>query len=391
MRIIFLNCLLLFFVICPSRAQDSSLVRTLKLTFVGDIMGHGGQIKSAQVDSSELYDYSPCFEYVTPILKEADLAIGNLEVTLPGGPPYTGYPTFKSPDDLALALRHAGFDLLVTANNHSNDAGILGVTHTIKALAGYGFYQTGTFADSMHRTFSYPLVVYKNNFKLAFLNYTYDTNGIPTRPPTMVNEIDNQLIKSDLKEAVALQPDFIVVFMHWGKEYQLDESEAQQDLADSLFNWGADLVVGAHPHVVQPIKTRKVLSRDSVWKNTLTAYSLGNFISSQRKRNTDLGIVLEVELTKSPVSGRVELTDHAYIPVYRYIERPPGSKQVYRVIPVSLFEGEQPIKRLPTSEKNAMIAVANRIRAHLDQYGGRERKLKPSSSVRKEPSIGHAQ
>lgn len=98
-------------------AQNDTISR-LKLVFAGDIMGHGPQITAATVEKDKVFDYTPCFQFVEPILKDADLAIGNLELTLPGKPPYTGYPTFRSPDDLALALRSAGFNFLVTSNNH---------------------------------------------------------------------------------------------------------------------------------------------------------------------------------------------------------------------------------------------------------------------------------
>ena len=104
---------MLLLVLSQLSAQDK-----LKMIFVGDIMGHGPQIESAAIEPNKLYDYSPCFRFIAPLLEQNDLAIGNLELTLPGKPPYTGYPTFKSPDELPLALRVAGFDLLVTANNH---------------------------------------------------------------------------------------------------------------------------------------------------------------------------------------------------------------------------------------------------------------------------------
>ena len=186
--------LLAFGIFLNLSAQDK-----LKMIFVGDIMGHGPQIESAAIETNKLYDYSPCFQYIAPLLAQADLAIGNLELTLPGKPPYTGYPTFKSPDELPLALRAAGFDLLVTANNHSNDGGLIGLQNTIKTIEKNGFYQTGTFIDSAHREALYPLIVYKGNFKLAFLNYTYGTNGIPTPKPAVVNLIDEKAIKASNK------------------------------------------------------------------------------------------------------------------------------------------------------------------------------------------------
>ncbi|MFN9956360.1 MAG: CapA family protein, partial [bacterium] len=130
-----------------------------------------------------------------------DLAIGNLEFTLPGKPPYSGYPQFRSPDSVAIALKEAGFDLLVTANNHSNDAGKTGVEHPIHTVRKLGVHQTGTFLDSLDQSQNYPLLIQHGNFKLAFLNYTYGTNGIPTKAPVIVNLIDEKQIALDMQKA----------------------------------------------------------------------------------------------------------------------------------------------------------------------------------------------
>ena len=167
----------------PLARQKSS---TLRLIFAGDVMGHAPQIASAQIGNTGKYDYKPCFRYIKPIIEQADLAIANLELTLPGKPPYNGYPMFRSPDELAVALKGAGFDILVTANNHANDSRGPGVTNTILTLRDNNFLQTGTFLNARDRSAHYPLMVYKNGFKIALLNYTYDTNGVPTEAPTIV-------------------------------------------------------------------------------------------------------------------------------------------------------------------------------------------------------------
>ena len=284
---------MLLFVLSQLFAQDK-----LKMIFVGDIMGHGPQIESAAIEPNKLYDYSPCFRFIAPLLEQSDLAIGNLELTLPGKPPYTGYPTFKSPDELPLALRAAGFDLLVTANNHSNDGGLIGVQNTIKTLEKNGFYQTGTFIDSSHRSALYPLIVYKGNFKLPFLNYTYGTNGIPNHKPSVVNLIDEKAIKADIDAAKAHKPDAIITVVHWGDEYQLAENERQRAVAQKMLNWGSTMVIGAHPHVVQPIKNYPLQEANGAARSGLVVYSMGNFISAQTKTYTDIGLMVEIELEK---------------------------------------------------------------------------------------------
>lgn len=364
---------MLLFVLSQLFAQDK-----LKMIFVGDIMGHGPQIESAAIEPNKLYDYSPCFRFIAPLLEQSDLAIGNLELTLPGKPPYTGYPTFKSPDELPLALRAAGFDLLVTANNHSNDGGLIGVQNTIKTLEKNGFYQTGTFIDSSHRAALYPLIVYKGNFKLAFLNYTYGTNGIPNHKPSVVNLIDEKAIKADIDAAKAHKPDAIITVVHWGDEYQLAENERQRALAQKMLNWGSTMVIGAHPHVVQPIKNYPLQEANGAARSGLVVYSMGNFISAQTKTYTDIGLMVEIELEKNSSTQQTAISKTEYIPVYRYIYRAPGAaKSVYMTVPVAAFEnGEmQALQPMPEATRAAMKQSADVIRKNLTQHGAVERKV----------------
>ena len=271
--------------------KQSAKQSEIKLIFAGDIMGHGPQIRSAQIVENIHYDYTDCFQHIKPIITQADLAIANLEVTLPGEPPYSGYPLFRSPDALAVALRQAGFHILLTANNHTNDGGKYGVLQTINTLYKHGLYQTGSFQSAAEREAYYPLIIYRKGFKLAFLNYTYSTNGIATKPPTIVNIIDETQMKKDFETARAMQPDFIISVMHWGAEYQQQPNQQQEQLAKKMINWGADLIIGAHPHVVQPIKLYTNNQNDTI----PVAYSLGNFISNQRRAQTDGGLLFEVQ------------------------------------------------------------------------------------------------
>ncbi len=374
------------FALCAQRTD--STVR-LKLLFAGDIMGHGPQIAAATLEKDKLFDYTPCFQYIAPLLQEADLAVGNLELTLPGKPPYTGYPTFRSPDGLALALRRAGFDLLVTANNHSNDSGLNGLLKTIQTVQGYGFYQTGTFADTLNRQALYPLIVYKDPFKLAFLNYTYGTNGIPTPKPAIVNLIDEKTMQEDLRVARKMQADFVIVVVHWGNEYQLAESPQQMDLAKKLFEWGADLVVGAHPHVIQPVKevAYKRPGQDSTLG--LVAFSLGNFISAQKQAHTDMGLVFEATLEKRLADQTTYIADHAYTPVFRYIHRDSTGKSQYYVIPARALEEGAPPFPLPVPEATKLHVRQSvaALRKRLGRYAGKERAELPSNAGSTESQI----
>ncbi len=357
-RFLGLRSVLFLTLVCP--VFLAAQTDTLRLLFTGDIMGHSPQISSAQLIKNKKYDYHPCFEYIQPVLKQADLAIGNLELTLPGAPPYTGYPMFRSPDELATALKDAGFDILMTANNHANDSHGLGVTHTINTLNDLGFLQTGTFKNQRDRSAFYPLMVYKNGFKLAFLNYTYDTNGVPTEAPTIVNRIDTVQIGADLAEARARKPHFIIVVMHWGIEYQLQENAEQRRLARFLIRNGADMVIGMHPHVVQPIRTETVTMPDGSRKEAVVVYSLGNFISNQQQPNTDGGLLFQVDLLKTKGSPQVRLGQHGMIPVWRYIHKSVAGKSTFYTLPVALLEKNPDLFQgmSPTARTNMLRSVA---------------------------------
>lgn len=332
-------------------------------------MVHDGQLRAAQQQDGT-YNFTPSFRYVAPILQEADLAIGNLELTLPGHPPYAGYPNFRAPDTLAGSLQRAGFDVLVTANNHSNDSGRRGIMHTLEALNKRGLQYTGTFADSLERDTTYPLLLERKGFRLALLNYTYGTNNPHIPAPCVVNGLDTIQMKLDLQRAHRQNPDLIIVYLHWGYEYHLTENKEQRRLTRQLFAWGADLIIGAHPHVVQPVRLLQDFRGDEL-RRGLVAYSLGNFISGQIRENTDLGLLLEVEITRHPVTGRVEISRHQYLPLWRHRGYTKGQR-TYTVIPVSAF-ADQGNDLLTPSDHRRMLTVTRRIRKHLRRFNSSER------------------
>jgi poly-gamma-glutamate synthesis protein (capsule biosynthesis protein) len=306
-------------------AETDSTPDSIRLVFVGDVMGHSTQTKGAWRDGGDsCYNFTPTFQWVKDYISSADIAIANLEVTF-AGEPYTGYPRFSSPVALADALKEAGFDILLTANNHILDNGTKGLELTIDVLENLGISHTGSFKDSTDWKNNHPLMIQKNGFNLAFLNYTYGTNGFTVRPPVMVNYMDTLQVADDLAKCSAMNADFIIACIHWGEEYQNSENEAQRQFADFLSRNGCNLIVGGHPHVVQPIEKIAGMVADSV----PVAWSLGNFVSNQRWRYSDGGIMLEVTLTKT--GSTIELQSCKYEPfwVHRY---PDKNAQLSRVI-----------------------------------------------------------
>ncbi len=226
--------------------------KTLRIVFAGDIMGHDSQIEAARIDDTDSYDYTDCFKHLKPYLQDADISVGNLEVTH-GGPPHKGYPQFSSPDELTDALLESGFNVMVNANNHALDRGKEGFERTQKVLDEKGMILTGSFLSPGTRELTYPLILEKNGILLALLNYTYGTNGLVVDTPNIVNYLDTLKIRQDIQKAKLVEPDFIIACVHWGKEYEREENSTQQSLAEILFDQGVDAIIGSHPHVVQPI------------------------------------------------------------------------------------------------------------------------------------------
>ena len=299
---------------------------TVNLTFVGDAMQHAPQITAAQrADGS--YDYSDCFAHLQDDITWADLAVVNLECPL-GGKPYTGYPCFSAPDSYAQQLRDVGFDLFLTANNHCLDRRDKGLVRTCQALDSLGIPHIGTYRDQRERDQRIPLIINVKGMKIAFLDYTYGTNGIPIQGNVIVDFIDQQLIADDIALARERGAHAICVNLHWGIEYQLKPVASQRTLADWLVSQGVDLIIGGHPHVVEPMEVRHSEEYD---KNVLLVYSMGNFISNQSDIDCRGGAMVKVSL-------RME-NGHAVIvnPRYKlfFVQKPQSRGENYVLIPES--------------------------------------------------------
>lgn len=301
---------------------------TLTLAAVGDIMCHLPQVRAAWDAERKVYDFSPAFAAVAPHLRAADLTVANLETVLDDARPYRGYPRFNSPAALAQALSGAGVDIVTTANNHALDQGEAGVLATLRNLKAAGLLSTGTFAGAADRG---PLLHTLKGFKLAFLAYTLSTNGL--KPPAgkeyLVNTWDWEQAAKDIAAARAGGAEFVVVSMHWGQEYQRRPTAEQEELARKLAGAGADLILGSHPHVLQPLAE---IIRPGGDERVLAAYSLGNFISNQRDPHTDRGQILYVTLTRDPLNHRVLISSYRVLPTRVLRGR------VIRVVPAALVD-----------------------------------------------------
>ncbi|GAP43187.1 poly-gamma-glutamate biosynthesis protein CapA/YwtB [Lentimicrobium saccharophilum] len=336
----------------PVMAPDSV---ALTLIFAGDIMQHGPQIEAAWSDYDSTFNYHPCFSYVKPLVSSFDVAIANLEVTLAGAP-YTGYPQFSAPDELAVAARDAGFDILATANNHSCDRGNNGLIRTLRVLDSLGIARTGTFTDSTDLLKYHPLVLSKNDITFALFNYTYGTNGLPFYPPAIVNLIDTNLIINDLAAVDRTKTDFIIVFFHWGNEYQSQPSLTQVKLAGLCKRHGADVIIGSHPHVLQRMEYDE--PSDSLPGGFLLAYSLGNYVSNQRDRYRDGGAMISFTLSKTWNKKSVINPEYHLTWVHTPIRD--GKKQYY-ILPVRQFENDSTMDTAALEKLRLFISDADEL------------------------------
>lgn len=280
--------------------------KQVTLLFVGDLMQHQAQI-DASLRADGTHDYSHCFSLVKERIRRADIAIGNLEVTL-GGKPYHGYPRFSAPDEYLYALKDAGFDILATANNHSLDRRRHGLERTLDLIDSVGLSAAGTYRNDHDRTLRYPLMIEKNGIRIALLCGTYGTNGITTTPPNIVNSLSREELATDISTARAMKPDAIIAIVHWGNEYQQQPTAEQRDLARWLISQGVDHIIGSHPHVIQPIE--QVPHTDYPTHHAI-AYSLGNYVSNMSITHGDVGLVVELTIEKiGPTTRLKHLTQH---------------------------------------------------------------------------------
>ena len=329
-----------------SRIQNSELGKRLTLLFVGDLMQHQAQIDAARQPDGT-YDYSHCFSLVKDDIGRADLAIGNLEVTL-GGKPYRGYPQFSAPDEYLHAIHDAGFDILGTANNHSLDRRKRGLERTLTLADSLDIPTVGTYRDSIDRQLRYPLIVEKNGVRIALLCATYGTNGIPATAPNIVNSLDRHELAADIRRARSLHPDAIIAFVHWGNEYQQQPNTEQRNLAQWLLEQGVDHIIGSHPHVVQPIEL--VPSAEHPTHHAIV-YSLGNYVSNMSITHGDVGLAVELTLEKIAGTTRLKAIKHSLV----YTERAALSQTGdFRIIPADTL----PTDLTPASHQRMQQAIA---------------------------------
>ncbi len=335
----------------------------IHIAAVGDVMAHMPIINSVKVPGVDSYDFRPVFAPVTRYLEGADYAVANLESRIAGAElGYSGYPRFNAPESLAWALKASGFDLMATANNHTLDFGWEGIVNTLDSLDRLGLAHVGTYRSLQKKRT--PLVVDIQGIKVAFLNYTSYLNGLvppSEREAYAVNTLDVDAVAEEAMIARIWGAEIVIALLHYGDEYRRIPNETQVEISQEILSRGVDVILGSHPHVVQPIDH---FFDFTTWRvnDKYVVYSMGNFVSSQRWRYSDSGIIAYVRIEKKGL--RAHVAGISYLPVY--VQRSTGSGRVsYRVLPVWPGSTPDTDTALTAADKERMAQIWEEVRELL--------------------------
>ena len=313
MRKFFVTSFVLFYcaLSCSSYAETRA-----RFIFIGDIMVHQQQLDAARYKGKDkrkldTYDFGLQFRRIKPLLEDSFL-VGNLETVFAGTGKrlhYTGYPLFNTPDIFTETLNDLKIDLLTLANNHIFDRGSAGARRTTEVLDSADLKWTGLGLDDIPPNDA--ILLDNNGITAAFVNWTYGSNLWPRSSDVHLNTISEDSIREGIERAKSLSPDVIIALFHWGNEYHFKPNVHQKNAADWAFSNGADLLVGTHPHVLQPVEVR-IESEDKV---RAVAWSLGNFVSFQRTLPRERTCILSAEFVKND-EGVTRLVRISIAPLY---------------------------------------------------------------------------
>ena len=290
------------------KKEDKSQVKILAM---GDMIFHQPIVKNYR--SNDSYDFTPIFNNISSDINEADLAIANFEGSVNSNRKLSGFPLFNFPKETIYSLKNVGFDLLSTANNHALDTGLDGIAETISHINESGMKNFGTLAEDGDK----GIIVEKNGIKIGLISFTDTLNGMDSLMRGKEYSVNTfaQDVKSDIQN-LKDNSDIVIVYPHWGNEYQLVPNERQIFLKEMLQEAGADIILGSHPHVLQRYEVE-----DKNNKKYFTIFSMGNALSNQRVENlkksgVDTGALIKLVIEKDNISGETKLKEYGVYPTY---------------------------------------------------------------------------
>ncbi|TGB04926.1 CapA family protein [Halobacillus salinus] len=316
----------------PTKKTDVTEVTEVSIAAVGDLLIHNEVYNDAKTSSG--YDFNPMFQEVSPFLSNADITFANSESIMGGAAiGLSTYPSFNTPFELGDTLKANGIDIVSMSNNHTLDRGVPAIENAINQWDLLGIKMVGSYLSPEER--NTITTIKKNDITFSFLAYTYGTNGIPTPEgkPYLVNRIDKDLIVSDIKRASS-KSDVVVLSLHFGKEYERNPSDAQRELAAFAAEQGADIILGHHPHVLQPPEW--IQNTDG--SQTLVFYSLGNFLSGQEEKYRRIGGIagVKVQKVKGMEGTSIDIKDPQFKLTYVDFE----NDQDFKITPMKEFDAD---------------------------------------------------
>lgn len=315
--------------------EKKTINSSVTLVAVGDNLIHNTLISAGEQDDGSL-DYSSLYANIKPEIEKADIAIIDQETILGGSSfEYTGYPIFNSPWEVGDAAIAAGFDVFNCATNHTMDKGYEGIEKEIEFFSSKNdVVQLGV--NSSEQDYNKITYYEKNGITFSLLNYTYGTNGIPLPQdkPWCVNMLDKEKVTKDIKEARA-NSDVVIVFPHWGTEYSFDVSDYQREFTKLFSSLGVDIVIGCHPHVIEPVEW---VTNESTGKKMLVYYSLGNFISHQIDPENLVGGMAQITINKN--GDDIKITTAKFVPIVTHYRRGDNGRFVFNVYKLSDYTDE---------------------------------------------------
>lgn len=283
----------------------------VKILAMGDMIFHQPIVKNYR--TGETYDFTPIFANISEDINGADIAIANFEGSVNSNRKLSGFPMFNFPKESIYSLKNAGFDILSTANNHSLDTGLDGVAETISHIKESGMESFGTLSEEGEK----GIIIEKNGIKIGLISFTDTLNGMDSLMRNKEYSVNtfSQDVAGDIKN-LKDKSDIVIVYPHWGNEYQHHPSERQIYLKEKLHEYGADIILGSHPHVLQRYEVEEINN-----KKLFTIYSMGNALSNQRVENlkksgVDTGALVKLEIVKDNISGVTNLKSFEVQPTY---------------------------------------------------------------------------
>lgn len=339
------------------KTDETNLSKKITLTAIGDLLIHDRVYNDARVEKGR-FDFSPMFEQVKPFLNISTITIANQE-TMIGGQAIglSSYPRFNSPFEFGDTVNDVGVDVVSIANNHTLDRGEEAILNSISHWQSLDMIYTGSYKD-VEDSEQVRVLQTIGGIDVAFLSYTYGTNGIPVpeNKGYLVNLIDKKKMAADVEKAKGLS-DVLIMSLHFGNEYERMPNAEQKDLAQYASDLGVDVVIGHHPHVLQPVEW--IEGKEG--NKTFVAYSLGNFLSGQDEFYNRIGgaLSLTIELKENNGEDEVLVTQPQFLPTFVDYKGDVNTMSDVQIIPMYQLTDSE----LPNAKKHY-----SEIKAHMSQW-----------------------